>query len=68
MLPLDKSSNLNKLCSNEDEEDEDYEVEAEEELDFEIKDGIAVIPEGITEIGDLAFKGSRSLKSIIILS
>ena len=34
---------------------------------FEIKDGIAVIPEGITEIEGMTFFRCTSLKSIAIL-
>ena len=33
---------------------------------FEIKDGVAIIPEGTTEIWDRAFYGCTSLKSITI--
>lgn len=33
---------------------------------FEIKDGVAIIPDGTTYIGSGAFKGCTSLKSIII--
>ena len=33
---------------------------------FEIKDGVAIIPDGTTEIGFGAFKGCTSLKSITI--
>jgi hypothetical protein len=33
---------------------------------FEIKDGVAVIPEGTTEIGMFAFSNCTSLKSIVI--
>ena len=33
---------------------------------FEIKNGVAIIPEGTTEIWDGAFEGCASLKSIII--
>ena len=33
---------------------------------FEIKDGVAIIPEGTTEIGDRAFFDCTSLKSITI--
>lgn len=33
---------------------------------FEIKDGVAIIPEGTTEIGDDAFMYCSSLKSITI--
>ena len=35
-------------------------------MDFEIKDGVAIIPEGAMEIGELAFKGCTSLESIVI--
>ena len=34
--------------------------------DFEIKNGVAVIPEGTTTIGDGAFRGCSSLQSITI--
>ena len=34
--------------------------------EFEIKDGVAIIPEGVTEIGDDAFHGCTSLESITI--
>ena len=33
---------------------------------FEIKDGVAIIPDGTTEIGDYAFCGCSSLTSITI--
>lgn len=33
---------------------------------FKIKDGVAIIPEGTTEIGTLAFKGCTSLQNITI--
>lgn len=33
---------------------------------FEIKDGVAIIPEGTTEIGNYAFHGCTSLESITI--
>ena len=33
---------------------------------FEIKDGVAIIPEGTTEIGGWAFEGCTLLKSITI--
>ena len=33
---------------------------------FEIKDGVAIIPEGTTEIGYAAFKNCTSLKSVTI--
>ena len=35
---------------------------------FEIKDGICIIPSGVTEIGSEAFKGCRSLTEIVIPS
>ena len=67
---MDKSSNLNKLIdilySNEDEEAEAKAEEAEEELDFEIKDGVAIILEGAMEIVERTFKGCTSLESIVI--
>ena len=34
--------------------------------DFEIKDGVAIIPEGTTEIGDWAFSDCSSLTSVVI--
>ena len=34
--------------------------------EFEIKDGVAIIPEGVTEIGNDAFHGCTSLESITI--
>ena len=34
--------------------------------DFEIKNGVAVIPEGTTTIGEFAFKDCSSLQSIAI--
>ena len=34
--------------------------------DFEIKNGVAVIPEGTTTIGEGAFRGFSSLQSITI--
>lgn len=33
---------------------------------FEIKDGVAIIPDGTTEIGEYAFNGCTSLTSITI--
>lgn len=33
---------------------------------YKVKDGVGVIPEGATEIGNYAFKGCDSLISIII--
>ena len=33
---------------------------------FEIKDGVAIIPEGTTEIGDRAFRDCTSLESVTI--
>ena len=35
-------------------------------VDFEIKNGVAVIPEGTTTIGEFAFEGCTSLQSITI--
>ena len=35
-------------------------------LQFEIKDGVAIIPEGTTMIGDYAFSGCSSLTSVTI--
>lgn len=40
--------------------------EDEEDPGFEIKDGVALIPEGTTKIGDFAFDGCTSLKSVVI--
>lgn len=34
--------------------------------DFEIKNGVAVIPEGTTTIGNNAFRDCSSLQSIVI--
>lgn len=34
--------------------------------DFEIKNGVAVIPEGTTTIGEDAFRGCSSLQSIVV--
>ena len=34
--------------------------------DFEIKNGVAVIPEGVRAIGGSAFRGCSSLQSIVI--
>ena len=34
--------------------------------DFEIKDGVAIIPEGTTEIGEWAFYDCVELTSIVI--
>jgi hypothetical protein len=47
--------------------EEDFDDEEEEEdPDFEINDGVAIIPEGTTEIGDYAFGGCDSLESVTI--
>ena len=35
-------------------------------VDFEIKNGVAVIPEGTTTIGEDAFRGCSSLQSIVV--
>jgi hypothetical protein len=51
--------------SNKCEEDFDDEEE-DEDPDFEINDGVAIIPEGTTEIGDYAFGGCDSLESVTI--
>ena len=51
--------------SNKCEEDFDDEEE-DEDPDFEIKDGVAIIPEGTTEIGMFAFSNCTSLKSMVI--
>ena len=51
--------------SNKCEEDFDDEEE-DEDPDFEINDGVAIIPEGTTEIGDYAFCGCDSLESVTI--
>lgn len=50
----------------EDFDDEEEEEEEEEDPDFEINDGVAIIPEGTTEIGDYAFGGCDSLESVTI--
>ena len=51
--------------------DEDYDNDYDEDSDdengkFEIKDGVCIIPEGTTEIGDKAFDGCEELTSIVI--
>lgn len=51
--------------SNKCEEDFDDEEE-DEDPDFEINDGVAIIPEGTTKIGDYAFGGCDSLESVTI--
>ncbi|MBR0323907.1 MAG: leucine-rich repeat domain-containing protein [Bacteroidales bacterium] len=50
-----------------DEEDYDDDYDDDDENDkFEIKDGVCIIPEGTTEIGDYAFNSCDELTSIVI--
>lgn len=50
-----------------DEEDYDDDYDDDDENDkFEIKDGVCIIPEGTTEIGDYAFDSCDELTSIVI--
>ena len=37
-------------------------------MDYEIKDGVAIIPEGTTKIEADAFRGCKELTSIVILN
>ena len=50
-----------------DEEDYDDDYDDDDENDkFEIKDGVCIIPEGTTEIGEWAFSNCTGLTSIVI--